>query len=92
MIARLQRLLVARDTGLLVIYVQNSVLPELSNSPSEISRRRRLGLPLDITLAGSKGEQIVAAIAPRPDEISVRKHRLNAFAGTDLTCCYEAGG
>ena len=44
MIARLQRLLVvARDTGLLVIYVQNSVLPELEevNSPSEISRRER---------------------------------------------------
>lgn len=85
MIVRLQRLLAAaRDANVFIVYVQNCVLPGLSNSASEIARRRKLGLPVEVTLAGSDGEKIVAAISPQPGEVTVRKHRLNAFAGTNL--------
>jgi nicotinamidase-related amidase len=84
-IERLQRLLdAARAVGLFIVYVQNSVLPGLSNSPAEIARRQNLGLTVEVPLAGSEGEQIVAAIAPKPGEPTIRKHRLNAFAGSDL--------
>jgi nicotinamidase-related amidase len=85
MIVRLQRLLdAARDAGLFIVYIQNTVLPGLSNSPAEIARRQNLGLPIEITLPGSEGEQIVAAISPKPGEVTVHKHRLNAFEGSDL--------
>lgn len=85
MIARLQRLLdAARAAGLFIVYIQNSVLPGLSNSPAEVARRQKLSLPVEVTVAGSAGEQIVAAISPKSGEVTVRKHRLNAFAGSDL--------
>lgn len=85
MIARLQRLLAsARQAGLFIVYVQNSVLPGVTNSAAEIARRQKLGLAVDVTIAGSEGEKIIAAISPKPGEVIVRKHRLNAFAGTDL--------
>jgi ureidoacrylate peracid hydrolase len=84
-VARLRRLLdAARAAGLFIVYIQNSVVPGLSNSPAEVARRQNLGLPVEVTLAGSHGEQIVAALAPQPDEVVVRKHRLNAFEGSDL--------
>jgi ureidoacrylate peracid hydrolase len=93
MIARLQRLLdAARDAGVFVVYIQNCVLPGLSNSPAEIARRQNLGLPVEVTLAGSEGEQIVSAISPRSGEASVRKHRLNAFAGSDLEMLLRSRG
>jgi nicotinamidase-related amidase len=93
MIARLQRLLAAgRDAGLFIVYIQNSVLPGVSNSPAEIARRMKLGLPVDVTVAGSDGEKIVAAISPEPGEVIIRKHRLNAFAGTDLEMLLQNRG
>jgi nicotinamidase-related amidase len=93
MIARLQRLLdAARNAGLFIVYVQNTVLPGLSNSPAEIARRQKLGLPVEVTLPGSEGEQIVAAISPKPDEVTVRKHRLNAFEGSDLEMLLRSQG
>ena len=92
-IVRLQRLLeAARAAGLFIVYIQNSVLPGLSNSPAEIARRQNLGLPVEVTVAGTDGEQIVAAIAPKPGEPIVRKHRLNAFAGSDLEMLLRSRG
>jgi ureidoacrylate peracid hydrolase len=84
-ITRLAGLLdAARKAGVFIVYIQNSVLPGLSNSSSEISRRRKLGLPEEVTLFGSEGERFVKAIAPREGDVVVRKHRLSAFEGTDL--------
>ena len=84
-ITRLAGLLdAARKAGVFIVYIQNSVLPGLSNSPSEIARRRKLRLPVEVTLFGSEGERFVKAIAPRESDVVVRKHRLNAFEGTDL--------
>jgi ureidoacrylate peracid hydrolase len=85
MIARLQRLLdAARAAGVFVVYIQNSVLPGLSNSSAEVARRQNLGLPVETTVVGTPGEQIVPAIFPKSGEVTVRKHRMNAFAGSDL--------
>ncbi len=86
MIERLARLLAAaRAAGVLVVYVQNTVLPNgASHSPSEYARRRRLGMPMDVTVEGTPGQQFVPRIAPQPGELVVRKHRLNAFVGTSL--------
>lgn len=93
MIARLQRLLVAaRSAGVFVVYVQNTVLPGLSNSSAEIARRQKLGLTVDVTLAGSEGEKIVSHLSPEPGEVIVRKHRLNAFAGTSLEMLLQNRG
>lgn len=85
MIARLERLLAAaREAGVFIVYIQNTVLPGASNSPSEIARRRKLGLAVEVTLSGSEGERFVDLIAPKPSDLVVRKHRLNSFEGTNL--------
>jgi ureidoacrylate peracid hydrolase len=84
-IVRLSSLLTAaRKAGVFIVYVQNSVVPGLTNSQSEIARREKLGLRVDVTLFGSEGERFVKAIAPLEEDVVVRKHRLNAFEGTDL--------
>jgi nicotinamidase-related amidase len=93
MIAQLQRLLAAaRGAGVFVVYIQNTVLPGLSNSPAEMARRQKLGLPIDVTLFGSDGEKVVEAISPETDELIVRKHRLNAFAGSNLEMLLQNRG
>jgi nicotinamidase-related amidase len=94
MIDRLERLLAAaRAAGVLVVYVQNTVLPDgASHSPSEYARRRRLGMPMDVTVEGTPGQQFVPRIAPRPGELVVRKHRLNSFVGTSLDMHLRARG
>jgi nicotinamidase-related amidase len=85
MVGRLAHLLAAaREAGVFIVYVQNSVLPNLSNSPSEIARRKKVGLKADVTLFGSEGELFVPKVAPMQGEVVVRKHRLNAFEGTNL--------
>jgi nicotinamidase-related amidase len=92
-IASLQRLIeAARDAGLFIVYVQNAVLPGLSNSPAEIARRRKLGLPVDVTVPGTEGEKIVAAISPKAGDAIVRKHRLNAFEGSNLDLLLRSRG
>ena len=84
-IARLERLLAAaREAGVFIVYIQNTVLPGVSNSPAEIARRRKLGLAVEVTLSGTEGERFVDLIAPKPSDLVVRKHRLNAFEGTNL--------
>jgi nicotinamidase-related amidase len=94
MIDRLERLLAAaRQAGVFVVYIQNTVLPDgLSHSPSEYARRRRLGMAMDVTVEGSPGQQFVEQIAPRPGETVVRKHRLNSFVGTSLDMLLRCRG
>jgi nicotinamidase-related amidase len=94
MVDRLERLLAAaRAAGVQVVYIQNTVLPDgQSHSPSEIARRQKLGMPLDVTVEGTPGQQFVDQIAPRPGELVVRKHRLNSFVGTSLEMLLRARG
>jgi nicotinamidase-related amidase len=86
MIPQIARVLeAARRCGVLVVYIQNTVLPDsLSDAPSDVMRRRKLGINTDVTIEGTWGHQIVDPLKPGPKEPVVRKHRLSAFIGTTL--------
>jgi len=43
-------------------------------------------------LSGSAGSEVHPAVAPKPGDIVVTKHRVSAFAGTDLDMILRAGG
>lgn len=76
---------VARQVGVLVVYIQNTVLPDgLSDAPSDLMRRRKLSINTEVTIEGTWGHQIVDQLKPRPKDPIVRKHRLSAFIGTTL--------
>jgi ureidoacrylate peracid hydrolase len=94
MVPRLAKLIqTARDANVYVIYVQNSVHPGgLSSSPSEIARRKILNMREDVTVDGTAGQEFVSAIAPRPSDPVVRKHRMNSFLGTDLDMLLRCRG
>lgn len=94
MIPRIRRLLdVARSASTLVIYVQNTVLPGgASDSPSDLARRRKLGINTDVTIEGSDGWRIVDALQPQPGDPIIRKHRLSALTGTTLDTILRSHG
>src|SRR5438874_7559438 len=60
MIPRIARVVqAARDSGVEVVYIQNTVLPDgLSDSPADLARRRKLGINTDITIDATWGQQI----------------------------------
>jgi ureidoacrylate peracid hydrolase len=90
-IARLST--VARDSGVEVVYIQNTVLPDgLSDSPADLARRRKLGINTDVTVDGSWGHRVVDELAPRPNDPVVRKHRLSGFIGTTLDILLRSRG
>jgi ureidoacrylate peracid hydrolase len=69
----------------MVVYIQNTVLPDnLSDAPSDVMRRRKLGINTEVTIDGTWGHQIVDHLKPAAKEPVVRKHRLSAFIGTTL--------
>ena len=86
MIPRIARIVeAARKFGVQVVYIQNTVLPDgLSDAPSDLMRRRKLGINTEVTIEGSWGHQIVDPLKPASKEPVVRKHRLSAFIGTTL--------
>jgi ureidoacrylate peracid hydrolase len=86
MIPRIARIVeAARKSGVQVVYIQNTVLPDgLSDAPSDLMRRRKLGINTEVTIEGSWGHQIVDPLKPAAKEPVVRKHRLSAFIGTTL--------
>jgi nicotinamidase-related amidase len=86
MIPRIARIIeAARQTGVLIIYIQNTVLPDgLSDAPSDLMRRRKLGITTEVTVEGTWGHRIVDQLQPRARDPVVRKHRLSAFVGTTL--------
>jgi nicotinamidase-related amidase len=93
MIPRLARLLSgAREAGVLVIYIQMTVLPgRRSESPAQIRFNMRLHLashqesePLLYTIEGTTGQEIIPELAPQPGDLVVRKYRSSGFWGTNL--------
>lgn len=94
MYPRLRRVIdAARRAGVYVVYVQNIVLPDgASQSNSERSRRTHLGMRHEYTLDGTPGAAFIDLIAPDKHDPIVRKHRLNAFEGTDLNLILGARG
>jgi len=90
----------ARRASALVVHVQNTALPDrMSDSPAQIrfnlrmhAGKRRGGAPLRYSVDGTPGHDFVKPLAPRGDELVVRKHRSSAFWGTDLEMLLRSNG
>jgi nicotinamidase-related amidase len=81
----------ARSAKIRVVYVVVAFrpgYPELSprNKSFTFLRETKLFDP------GSPGTEIHPALAPRSDEVVVTKHRVSAFAGTDLEMVLRSNG
>ncbi len=81
----------ARGQGLLVVHTREGHRPDLSDAPKAKVERgapsRRIGDPGPlgrILVRGEAGHDIVAALAPLPDEPVVDKPGKGAFHATDL--------
>jgi len=76
---------VARLAGVPVVYIQQTTLGDYaSDSPAWMYFKTRDGKSPDYTMDGSWGQQIVAELTPRADELLIKKHRPSAFHLTNL--------
>jgi maleamate amidohydrolase len=71
----------AREARVPVFFSQGLVAPNLADVGLWKSWAHRTGR---CQIEGTRGAEIVAELAPRPDEHVVRKRRPSAFFGTDL--------
>jgi len=81
----------ARKAGVMVAFVVvgfRAGYPEVSNRNMSFSSIRETGR----FAAGDSGADIHPAVAPKPGEVIVTKHRVSAFAGTDLEMILRARG
>jgi nicotinamidase-related amidase len=79
----------ARAAGVMVIYVVVGFRPGYP----EISPQNKLFAGLKASgkfSAGAEGTEIHRAVAPKPGEVVVTKHRVGAFLGTDLDMILKA--
>ena len=81
----------ARRQGMTVIHVRVGFRPKLP----EVSSRNSLfaaikNSPQHRTIFEGAGGEIHPAVAPQADDITVVKHRVSAFAGTDLEMILRA--
>jgi ureidoacrylate peracid hydrolase len=75
----------ARQVGLPVIWVQQTLLKEArSDSTSWLRRRTHGTLPPEWTLDGQWGHEFARPLAPLEGEPVIQKHRSSAFVGTPL--------
>jgi nicotinamidase-related amidase len=82
---------VARSAGMRVIYVVVGFrpgYPEVSDRNATFNGIRASGAFVE----GAENTRIHPAVAPRAEEIVVTKHRVSAFAGTDLDLILRANG
>lgn len=80
----------AREAGMRVIYVVVGFrpgYPEVSPHNAMFGQLRHSGR----FEAGGPGTEIHPGVAPAPGEVIVTKHRVSAFAGTDLDMVLRAG-
>jgi len=81
----------ARAADVFVVYVQNFVMRNgMSHTPAEFVRRGNVGLAMDVTVDGTKGQEFVDDIAPQPNDPVIRKLRLDSFYGTNLDTLLRA--
>lgn len=82
----------ARAAGVLVVHVGFWTLPDhASDSGPWLAQRRRATYSSDVLcIAHSEGAAFIDALAPRPGEVRIRKHRYSAFKGTDLDMVLRA--
>ncbi|MCL2449565.1 MAG: cysteine hydrolase [Polyangiaceae bacterium] len=81
----------ARKAGMPVVYV---IVAFRSGYP-EVSPRNQSFAPIRETgrfVEGSAGTEVHPAVAPKAGEVVVTKHRVSAFAGTDLDMILRAHG
>jgi nicotinamidase-related amidase len=81
----------ARNTGMKVIYVVVGFrpgYPEASPRNKSFSAVRSTGRFIE----GSAGTEVHPAVAPKPGDVVVTKHRVSAFFGTDLDMVLRANG
>lgn len=81
----------ARSAGLHVVYVVvgfREGYPEVAPQNAGFSRLKGSAR----FIRGSGGSEVHAAVAPAPGEVVVEKHRVSAFAGTDLEMILRANG
>lgn len=81
----------ARKAGMRVIYVVGGFragYPEVSPRNQGFAPIRESGRFVE----GSAGMEVHAALAPKPDDVVVKKRRVSAFAGTDLDVILRANG
>jgi nicotinamidase-related amidase len=83
----------ARQSGTLVIYVQVGFRPNLPEiSPRNLLLSAIRDSPKRQQLFQGPAGAIHSAVAPEGDDIVVTKHRVSAFAGTDLEMILRAKG
>jgi nicotinamidase-related amidase len=90
----------ARDSGALVIHIQNTALADrMSDSPAQIRFNLKMhegarldGPPLRYTVPGSTGHEFAEGFIPLPGELVVRKYRSSAFWGTNLEMLLRSNG
>lgn len=85
----------ARSAGVLVVYTQNTTLPDgRSDSPAWLYFKNysRPELGGQYTLEGTWGHEIIPQLTPHEGEVVVRKHRSDAFVGTDLDLILRSQG
>jgi nicotinamidase-related amidase len=90
----------ARQSGVLPIFIQMTVLPNrASESPAQIRFNLRLhdghrgqAEPLAYTVDGSEGQKLVPGLEPRDGELVVKKYRSSAFWGTNLALLLRSNG
>src|ERR1700722_8313237 len=81
----------ARKVEMRVIYVVvgfRAGYPEVSPRNEGFSAIRGSGRLVE----GSAGSEVHVAVAPRPGDVVVTKHRVSAFVGTDLGMILRASG
>lgn len=97
MIPRLARLLDdARRAGALVVFIKNRSRPDgRYNAPADLARRLLTYAKEDdllITTEGSWGEEIVPELPLQPSDVTVIKHRPDAFERTQLGLILRSSG
>lgn len=81
----------ARKVGMKIVYVVvgfRSGYPEVSPRNRSFGALRSSGR----FLADSAGSEVHSAVAPKPEDVVVTKHRVSAFAGTDMEMILRAHG
>jgi nicotinamidase-related amidase len=100
MVAKLKRVIdEARRIGVLVIYIQDTLLPgRFSDSPAWVRHYmipEKTDDPETIgtdALDGSKGHQVIDEIKPLSNELIIKKYRSSAFVGTSLDLLLRSNG
>ena len=90
----------ARWSGVLVVHIQMTTLPERkSDSPAQIRFNmrmhqtfRRNGPPLRYTVKGTTGHEFLTEFGPLEGEVVVQKSRSSAFWGTNLDQILQSNG